>query len=79
MGSGCSLSFGGPCPTLPLSPGLFFIGNTGEQGAMEEVGAPSGPRTVKDVPADAFITAFAAYLKKTNKVGGASFRHITLD
>ncbi|KAL4430160.1 hypothetical protein ABPG77_004942 [Micractinium sp. CCAP 211/92] len=29
---------------------------------------PRNPTAVKDVPADAFITAFAAYLKQTNKV-----------
>lgn len=28
----------------------------------------SGPKTVKDVPADAFIKAFAAHLKKSGKV-----------
>lgn len=28
----------------------------------------AGPTTVRDVPADEFIKAFAAYLKKTGKV-----------
>lgn len=36
---------------------------------MEEVSAPRGPVHVKDVPCDLFISAFAAYLKQTNKVG----------
>lgn len=31
----------------------------------------SGPKSVKDVPADEFIKAFSAYLKKTGKVGVA--------
>lgn len=30
--------------------------------------ADDRPKSVKDVPAEKFITAFAAYLKQTNKV-----------
>lgn len=33
--------------------------------------AEDRPRSVKDVSADAFISAFAAYLKQTNKVRSA--------
>ena len=36
------------------------------------------PKSVKDVPADQFITAFAAYLKQTNKVRGLSGRRTEL-
>lgn len=32
----------------------------------------AGPTTVRDVPADEFIKAFSAYLKKTGKVGSFS-------
>lgn len=38
--------------------------------------AEDRPRSVKDVSADAFIRAFAAYLKQTNKVCKASVARI---
>ena len=59
-------------PQRPLSALRLVSVRAGQQPSnMEEVSAPRGPVHVKDVPCDLFISAFAAYLKQTNKVRAA--------
>lgn len=58
-----------PIAAAALQEALFAQPST-----MAEETAVHGPKGVKDVPAEAFIKAFAAHLKKNDKVRGSGGR-----